>query len=76
MEQKKVRVPRKGERVHIDDGTEVFEVLQVHNDSQMVTARSLKTKATRPLVPWDSLHRLNEDASQAAARIVREATES
>jgi len=75
MEQKKVRVPSKGERVRIDDSAEVFEILQVYGDSQMVMARSLKTKAVRPMVPWASLHLPNEDANQAAARVVRETTD-
>ena len=74
MEQKKIRVPRKGDRVWVAGGKEVFVVLQVHKDTQFASLKSLDGKKVRPMVPWDALKFPNEDASQAAARIVREAT--
>jgi|HubBroStandDraft_4_1064222.scaffolds.fasta_scaffold1032438_2 hypothetical protein len=68
------RTPKIGDRVGFADHTGVFVVLEVHQDS--VKLQALKGGPVEAGIPWSMLVFLDEeDASQAAARIVREATE-
>ena len=69
----KQRVPKKGDRVGFTDHTGVFVVIEVHQDT--VKIQSLKGGPVEAGIPFSMLSFLDkEDASQAAARIVREAT--
>jgi hypothetical protein len=68
------RTPKVGDRVGFVDHTGVFAVTEVHQDT--VKLQSLKGGPVEAGIPWSMLIFLDkEDASQAAARIVREATE-
>jgi hypothetical protein len=81
MENTKTRIPKKGDHVTIYGGKEIiFVVVAVHHDPPLAEIRPLKNgKEIGPSqsVPWTSLkyEDKGEDFSQAAARIVREATQ-
>ena len=73
------RVPKKGDRVATARKDSPFVVVTVHNRLKTVDLQSLKAhKDVGPVekgVPWTMLIFLDEeDASQAAARVVREST--
>jgi len=75
------RVPRIGDRVFLTaKHGGPFVVVAVYAETQTVDVKPMKADQGMPFVdkniPWDVLRFADEeDASQAAARIVREATE-
>jgi hypothetical protein len=72
----KMRVPKNGDRVSIPNLKDVFVIVEVRQNPSVVDLRLLKGTLTLRDIPWPMLTFLDqEDASQAAARIVREATE-
>jgi hypothetical protein len=76
MEHKKVRVPRKHDRVTTLGHNGVFAVVDVDDKSK--TAALQTVTGDGPVlqdVPWTTLQYMDEeDANQAAARVVSEAT--
>jgi hypothetical protein len=73
----KGRVPRKGDRVCTPRIKDVFLVVDVSENPSVVNLRLLKGTLMLRGIPWTMLIFLDqEDASQAAARIVKQATES
>jgi hypothetical protein len=74
----KERVPKIGDRVGANGRNGVFVVCEVNLKSKTADIRLLKG-ANSPVetgIPWSTLTFFDqEDASQAAARVVREATE-
>jgi len=76
MDSDTIRVPRRGERVFLNDREGVFEVVTVSKASQIVSLRPLKDKTRlRPLIQWTTLKYPPTDISQNALRVVRESTE-
>jgi hypothetical protein len=74
MESNTIRVPRRGERVFLND--RVFEVVTVSKASKMVSLRPLKDKnRLLSMICWTTLKYPPTDVSQNALRIVRESTE-
>jgi hypothetical protein len=72
-----VRFPQKGDRVGAVGRNGVFVVIAVHENPNVVDLRLLKGGPTEKNIPWATLTFLDEeDANQAAARIVKEATEN
>jgi hypothetical protein len=74
------RTPKKGDRVGATGRRGTFVVVEVQQSPQTVDLQLLKaTKQIRPIdkgIPWSTLIFLDEeDASQAAVRVVPEATE-
>jgi len=78
MGYEKIRVPRKHDRVTTLVHHGVFAVVAVDNESKTVALQTVTGDG--PVlqgVPWTTLQYMDEeDVSQAAARIVREATEN
>jgi hypothetical protein len=71
-----VRFPQKGDRVGAVGREGVFVVVGVHENPNLADLRPLKGGAVQKGIPWRTLTFLDEeDASQAAARVVRESTE-
>jgi hypothetical protein len=76
MTSKKVRTPKKGDRVGATGRHGVFVVAAVHKSPNVVDLRLLPSGPVEKGIPWTTLVYLDEeDANQAAARVVREATE-
>ena len=77
MGYKKIRVPRKHDRVTTLGHHGVFAVVDVDNKSK--TAALQTVTGDGPVlqdIPWTTLQYMDkEDVNQAAARIVRETTE-
>ena len=70
------RFPQKGDRVGAIGRDGVFLVVKVHENPNMVDLRPLKGGPSQKGIPWRTLTFLDEEeTSQAAARIVREASE-
>ncbi len=70
------RLPQKGDRVSTPKLKDVFVVVDVRENPNVVNLRLLKGTLMLKDIPWRMLTFLDEeDASQAAARIVKEATE-
>lgn len=78
MGYEKIRAPRKHDRVTTLGHHGVFAVVAVDNESKTVALQTVTGDG--PVlqgVPWTTLQYMDEeDTSQAAARIVREATEN
>jgi len=71
-----VRFPQKGDRVSTPKIKDVFVITEVRENPCVVNLRLLKGTLVLRDIPWTMLTFLDqEDASQAAARIVKEATE-
>ena len=72
----KRREPRVGDRVGALGQNGVFEVVSVKRGPDMATLRLLGRSDYTTDVPWGVLTFLDqEDASRAAARVVRESTQ-
>jgi hypothetical protein len=74
---KSPRVPRRGDRVTVDgQGTTVFNVYRI-DKVQGIATLEMENNPSQDLksIPFSAIHLVDEDANQAAARIVREATE-
>jgi hypothetical protein len=73
----KVRKPKVGEVVGTFGRQGTFRVMAVHDHNHTVTLQLANGNGpSESGIPWTMLlRRNNEDASQAAVRIVREATE-
>lgn len=79
MKTYKERVPKIGDRVGVNGRNGVFVVCEVRHSAKSADLRLLKEKNSpvESAIPWSMLVFLDkEDASQAAVRIVREATKS
>jgi hypothetical protein len=75
MTEHTVRFPQKGDRVEAIGREGVFVVVGVQENPNLADLRPLKGGPVQKAIPWRTLTFLDEeDASQAAARIVREAT--
>jgi hypothetical protein len=76
MAQGKFRVPRKGDRVATARRSGVFAVIEVHRSPDVVDLQLLGgAESVDKGIPWTILSYLDqEDFSQAAARVVWEAT--
>lgn len=73
---KKVRSPKIGDRASVSEHKGVFKVTAISPMEKIVNLEQLGAPATMPRVPWDDLRYMDEeDRNQAAARIVRGATE-
>jgi hypothetical protein len=74
-------VPKNGQVVIAQGHEGTFKVLNVSEDGQTADIQSFSLSRQMPLgavlrgIPCSTLHHFKEDASQAAARIVKEATE-
>ena len=74
-------MPKNGQVVTAQDHEGTFKVLNVSEDGQKADiqpfslSRQMLIGAVMRGVPCSTLHHFKEDASQAAARIAREATE-
>jgi hypothetical protein len=72
----KPRTPKQGNVVRAVGHNGVFAIIGIYKDTNTVDLQWLKETHIEKGVPWTSLIFTDEeDASQAAARIVREATE-
>ena len=73
--------PQKGQVVTAEGHAGTFKVLDISADSQTAAIQPFRLSKQMLLgsvmkdIPCSILHHFKEDASQAAARIVREATE-
>lgn len=74
-------IPQKGQVVTADGHSGTFKVLDVSVDGQTAAiqpfslSKQMLFGSVMKGIPCSTLHHFKEDASQAAARIVREATE-
>jgi hypothetical protein len=76
MANTKKRVPKKGDRVTVLGREGVFAVYSIDGDLRSADLQQLGSDLRLASIPWDSINFLDEqDTSQAAARIVRQATE-
>jgi hypothetical protein len=76
MAPSKVRIPKVGNRVGSFGHNGVFVVVTVHTNPDVVDLRLLDSSFVERDIPWTTLVYLDEeDVSQAAVRIVREATD-
>jgi hypothetical protein len=77
MVRKGIRVPREHDRVTTQGRNGVFAVVDVDNGSKTVALQTVTGDGpVLQSVPWTSLQYMDqEDVNQAAARIVRKATE-
>jgi len=77
MGHKKLRIPRKHDRVTTKEHHGVFTVVNVDDKSKVVALQTVTGDG--PVlsgVPWTSLTYMGEeDANQAAVRIVRDSTD-
>ena len=70
------RIPKKGDRVGANGRTGVFAVVEVRRIPKVVDLQSLKGGPVEKGIPWTALIFMDkEGAGQAAATIVKEATE-
>ena len=70
------RIPKKGDRVGVNGRTGVFAVVEVRRIPKVVDLQSLKGGPVEKDIPWTALIFMDkEGAGQAAATIVKEATE-
>jgi hypothetical protein len=73
--------PQKGQVVTVQGHTGTFKILDVSTDGQTAAIQPFSLSKQMLLgsvikgIPCSTLHHFKEDASQAAARIVKEATE-
>ena len=77
MATKNMRIPKKGDRVAVAGRKGAYVVYLVDGSLQVADLKQIGGDSHLATISWGSLTFLDgEDASQAAARIVREATES
>jgi hypothetical protein len=77
MANRKNRIPKKGDRVSAAGHEGAFIVYSVDGSIKVAELKQIGRDFAISTVPWNTLRFLDEeDASQAAARIVREATEN
>jgi hypothetical protein len=71
------RVPYSGKRVRVDGhGTSIYIVVRIDKLEGIATLKLESNPAiVLKRIPFSAIHLVKEDANQAAARIVREATE-
>jgi hypothetical protein len=70
------RIPKVGDRVSATEQKGTYVVYEVDASIRAAELQEMGSDLRISSVPWESLTFLDEeDASQAAARIVREATE-
>ena len=75
MDNQTFRTPKKEDRVGAIGRDGIFSVVEVHTDPNLVDIRPLKGGPIETGVPWAALMFTDQgDASQAAVRIVTEAT--
>jgi hypothetical protein len=70
------RIPKVGDRVTLASSSDVWIVDQVSTNPDLAVVRLNHIPEHVKTVPWASLRYLPEDVNQAAARIVREATDT
>ena len=76
MAKPKKRSPQNGDRVSVRGEKGAFVVYSVNSMVEAADVKLIGKDLTLSAMPWDALTFLDEeDAIQAAARIVREATE-
>jgi hypothetical protein len=72
---KKNRVPKKGDRVTAIGHEGVFAVYNVNHTLHSADLQQLGSDSRLAAIPWESISFLDgQDTSEAAARIVKEAT--
>lgn len=73
---KQGRIPKRGDRVGVNGRTGVFAVVEVRRIPKVLDLQSLQGGPVENDIPWTAVTFMDpEDVSQAAARIVKEATE-
>jgi hypothetical protein len=76
MAKKKRRIPKKGDRVAVDGRKGAYVVYLVDGSLEVADLKQIGGDSRLATIPWKTLTFLDdENASQAAARMVREATE-
>jgi hypothetical protein len=76
MAHRKTRIPKKGDRVAALGHNGAFVVYSINISVRSAELKLIGHDLALSSIPWGALTFLDEeDASQAAARIVREATE-
>jgi hypothetical protein len=76
MATKKRRIPKKGDRVAVKGRKGAYVVYLVDGSLEVADLKQIGGDSRLATIPWKTLTFLDdENASQAAARMVREATE-